>query len=702
VAQSNYKGPAMKISAAAKIAGAAVIGGLIALIVVNAAGSYKLRVGGEVYSRIVTGKDLIGDILPPPAYVIEPYLEATLAVHDPQNVKAHRERLTQLRKDYDERLAYWGQQEIDPAVRDLLAKDSAAPAAKFWALTENSLLPALEKGDMPAARDAYAALTEAYTAHRTKIDETVEAANRMNKIIETEAAAQARATDLATWSVAAAVLLIAAGSVYGMLFGLVRPLNRLKDTILELGTGNYGIQLGLGKRSDELGAMAGALQVMAGNLRATASVADAIAQGDLSMDAKALSDKDVLGIAMHRMTANLRAAAAAAGTIAQGDLSVEVNPLSGKDTLGLAMQRMTANLRATAEAAGMIAQGDLSFQVKPLSGKDMLGLSMQRMTANLRATAEIANALAQGDLTVEVKPLSDKDTLGLALGSMVEKLRIVVSDALDAARNVASGSQEMAACARELSSGATEQAGAAEEASASMQQMASSIKQNADNAGQTEKIACQSAADAEASGQAVACAFAAMQTIAQKITIVQEIARQTDLLALNAAVEAARAGEHGRGFAVVASEVRKLAERSQAAAQDIATLSGRTVPAAQQAGEMLDKLVPDIKKTAHFVEEISAACREQDVGADQVSQAIQQLDKVIQQNAGAAEELSVTSEELAGQAEKLQESISFFRTGDTPVGSSVRPRAGSQHVKSLRPPYAPAQTRQTSYGEVIA
>ena len=135
----------MKISAATKIAAAAVIGGLIALIAVNAAGSYKLRVGGEVYSRIVTGKDLIGDILPPPAYVIEPYLEATLAVHDPQNVKAHSERLTQLRKDYDERLTYWGQQEIDPAVRDLLAKDLAAPAAKFWALTENSLLPRLKK-----------------------------------------------------------------------------------------------------------------------------------------------------------------------------------------------------------------------------------------------------------------------------------------------------------------------------------------------------------------------------------------------------------------------------------------------------------------------------------------------------------------------------------------------------------------------------
>ncbi|MCJ2058140.1 methyl-accepting chemotaxis protein, partial [Methylobacterium sp. J-048] len=177
----------------------------------------------------------------------------------------------------------------------------------------------------------------------------------------------------------------------------------------------------------------------------------------------------------------------------------------------------------------------------------------------------------------------------------------------------------------------------------------------------------------------------AMQTIAQKITIVQEIARQTDLLALNAAVEAARAGEHGRGFAVVASEVRKLAERSQAAAAEIGTLSADTVKAAQQAGEMLGRLVPDIRKTALLVEEISAACREQDVGSAQINQAIQQLDKVTQQNASASEQVSATSDELANQAERLQATIAYFRVdaagaGVTEAATQLRATAARMGV----------------------
>ena len=365
--------------------------------------------------------------------------------------------------------------------------------------------------------------------------------------------------------------------------------------------------------------------------------------------------------------------------IAIGNLSVEVATAKGDTTSLLANAKaMIANLKAAAGVADQIAAGDLSAQPKPLSDKDTLGISLKQMVENLRQSASVADKIAAGDLTVEPKPLSDKDTLGIALQSMVQRLRGIISDALSAAHHVSSGSRQLSASSEELSQGATEQASSTEEASSSMEEMASNIKQNADNANQTETIARQSAKDAEASGEAVGKAVKAMETIAEKILIVQEIARQTDLLALNAAVEAARAGEHGRGFAVVASEVRKLAERSQAAAQQISGLSGDTVKAAQQAGDMLTRLVPDIQKTAELVSEISNASREQNAGSAQINTAIQQLDKVTQQNTSAAEEMASTSEELASQAEQLQHAIAYFRLDQThSEGSASRkPAAG--------------------------
>ena len=379
----------------------------------------------------------------------------------------------------------------------------------------------------------------------------------------------------------------------------------------------------------------------------------------------------------------------------EGDFSAPLEQFPGKKAfINDTVETLRGNLRAiiteiqrliTASTAGRLSErGDASQYVGNFADL-VLGINSM-LDAIILPIAEgnrVLKSVSVGDLTqrVEIECEGDHRRMKDAINALVDSLTKFAVDVADAASRVASGSQELSASAEQLSQGSTEQASSTEEASSSMEEMAANVKQNAENASVTEKMAGQSAKDAEASGIAVGKAVDAMQTIAAKINIVQEIARQTDLLALNAAVEAARAGEHGRGFAVVASEVRKLAERSQAAAAEIGTLSVDTVKVAQEAGVMLAKLVPDIKKTAELVEEITAACREQDVGSSQINQAIQQLDKVTQQNAAASEEVSATSEQLASQAEQLQTTTAFFRLGNE---APARPAVVDHSVNQLR------------------
>ena len=148
----------------------------------------ELQVNGPLYQRIVQGKDLIADILPPPEYIIESYL-VVLQIHDASaEVRPTlAKRLEQLKNEYGQRHQYWLNQPLEADIRTAFLEHAHRAAESFYAIAMGQYLPTLQAGNKEQAENELGKMAQAYETHRKYIDQVVALAIQRNEADEAKA-----------------------------------------------------------------------------------------------------------------------------------------------------------------------------------------------------------------------------------------------------------------------------------------------------------------------------------------------------------------------------------------------------------------------------------------------------------------------------------------------------------------------------------
>ncbi|MCB2014235.1 MAG: HAMP domain-containing methyl-accepting chemotaxis protein [Sphingobium sp.] len=241
--------------------GVRILIGLVAFAIIVAGISIReISMGGPLHKEGQMQSDLVADILPPPEYIIEPFLETTIAVKDEQ-VDLHVARLAELRKQYEERKAYWQTSELDAALKAQMAVANTSADA-FWTEVEGSFIPALQRGDFAGADAIHtSSLTQLYKAHRADIDQLVVMAGDAQKKL-------ADHSSLITYASVGALLLVAGALIFFINAAGLRlrrqvidPIDETSEEMRRMASGDFNVHIHGAGRDDEIGQMASAMKV---------------------------------------------------------------------------------------------------------------------------------------------------------------------------------------------------------------------------------------------------------------------------------------------------------------------------------------------------------------------------------------------------------------------------------------------------------
>jgi methyl-accepting chemotaxis protein len=273
------------IARALNIFGMAVVIGCLIIAGAAVYSLQQLRVGGSTYTNMIAGKDLVADVLPPPLYVIEAYLNATLMADEKISLDTAKARFAPLRKDFTDRRAVWAGSNLPSMLVAEVAASSAA-ADKFWTVLEDKYLPAVARQDKAGVQAHGAELAAAYGEHRKRIDILVVDANKFLQDAEAAAHKAGELWQTVLLSTAGLVLVFVIIGVMVIRRRVVRPLFGMADYMTRLAGGTYNEEVPYAQRSDEIGEMAHAVSVF------RSSAIERLAARKLNDEARAASEEN--------------------------------------------------------------------------------------------------------------------------------------------------------------------------------------------------------------------------------------------------------------------------------------------------------------------------------------------------------------------------------------------------------------------------
>ncbi|MDX7953315.1 HAMP domain-containing methyl-accepting chemotaxis protein [Lichenihabitans sp. Uapishka_5] len=558
----------------------------------------RLEVNGPVYRSIALGKDLIGDILPPPEYIIEPYLEANLAVRDPAGVEAHAGRLASLKQAYADRHDFWSTSPLPEALKVKLTQTSDADVQAFWLTLDRDLLPAIQRRNAPAMAGAMEELTRRYESHRRTIDSLVAEVEAGNAASEAEAKALVARYSwwLGLGSIGGACVIVVGLGLIGR--RIIGPLGAMTRHMASMGAGRFDQEAPSLGRSDELGDMAAAMETF------RAAFVEKKRLGDQAAEVRQRADKE-------------RQQAEAERAVAAEQQSIAVESLAG----GLSA----------------LAAGNLGFRLNTAlpAGYDQLRVDYNG---------------AAGMLHDAVRTVTEAAT---TIHASTDEIAVAADDLARRTEQQAASLEETAAALDQITATVKATSAGASEAHAAV----STAKTDAERSGTVLKRAVAAMGAIESSSEQVARIIGIIDEIAFQTNLLAlnagvEAARAGDA-GRGFAVVASEVRALAQRSAEAAKDIKTLVSASRDQVGQGVALVGET-------GVALERIVGQVARISGIIADIAASAQEQAAGLEQVNTAVNHMDQATQRNAAMVEESTAASHSLRGEAEELTRLISRF------------------------------------------